>query len=975
MKKSVLIKIICLMIIIAVSAIGVILIIGFADGLESADALVISSGTSAAVYNGEELTDSSWKLISGELEEGDRLDVTVSGTQTNVGVSENHVSARVLDRYDNDVTRKYTVKYKPGTLTVQPRSITVTADSDMKAYDGTPLTSPGYDVTAPLPMLDGHVVLATVEGSITEVGNTDNRVAKVTVTNARGQDVSRNYSITAVSGKLIVYSVDAIVIESGSFAAPYTGEAIRNTEWHMTSGALKPGDTLTVDVTGSQTEVGTSLNTIVAKITNAEGKDVTSTYEIVLKPGELRVIKQKVTITSFDDEKVYDGAPLIRDGYEISPEGIENRFIFEIKIVGSQTEIGISKNTIECTVRDGFKNDITANFDIELIEGELVVTDENGNAGGGEGGGGGAGGSGGDGDKEDDGSEGGSGSLNMGGGLGGGGGNNGNEVFFTLFGLEKDSVYLRMKSFGDFNGKDTWSEASEYGILTEDMLSPYYITALALDNSGLSPTTLSITPNGGVFALPYYTIGGGFEPQHSDVNQIGYAASQYNVSYFNWDATSGIVLPKRYREYEEAYRKHVYLNYLNIDSDTEKYMLGIIDERGFTAKDPDIINKVASFIKSSAKYNLQYDTEMDNADNMVIAFLSEYKEGVCRHYASAATLLFRTLGIPARYTIGFAGAVEANTETTVTAENYHAWVEVYVNGIGWINVEVTPGGSGGGMGSDQPIRLDITPVYTGDYYDFKKYTETTPLRPKEEVVGFAALEREGYTYSVKVSGEIYELGIVKTGIEDFKIYDPFGNLVYDLATGMGGDKFVINYNSGQLQLYYSVLTFSSSGFNKTYDGIAYEVTGESCTFVSGELIEGYSYEIKDGAVLVNAERAPASFKVVIRDGFDVVRNDYYRIVYDYGEVVISAREITVKAQDASKPYDGTELVCSELVYDELALADGDNIDSYTVTGSQTNVGKSSNVITKITIKNKDGTDVTANYVIKTVEGTLHVTIP
>ena len=45
---------------------------------------------------------------------------------------------------------------------------------------------------------------------------------------------------------------------------------------------------------------------------------------------------------------------------------------------------------------------------------------------------------------------------------------------------------------------------------------------------------------------------------------------------------------------------------------------------------------------------------LDEEANIVTAFLSDrYTEGVCRHYASAATMIFRALKIPARYTIGY----------------------------------------------------------------------------------------------------------------------------------------------------------------------------------------------------------------------------------------------------------------------------------------------------------------------------------
>ena len=72
---------------------------------------------------------------------------------------------------------------------------------------------------------------------------------------------------------------------------------------------------------------------------------------------------------------------------------------------------------------------------------------------------------------------------------------------------------------------------------------------------------------------------------------------------------------------------------------------------------------------------------------VVDGVLETYKEGICQHYASSATVLFRALGIPARYTIGYTTHATANEWVEVTTENAHAWVEVYIDGVGWIYSE------------------------------------------------------------------------------------------------------------------------------------------------------------------------------------------------------------------------------------------------------------------------------------------------
>lgn len=103
-------------------------------------------------------------------------------------------------------------------------------------------------------------------------------------------------------------------------------------------------------------------------------------------------------------------------------------------------------------------------------------------------------------------------------------------------------------------------------------------------------------------------------------------------------------------------------------------------------------------------------------EDFVTYFLDTQKEGYCAHFASAAALLFRSYGIPARYVEGYiisqaaisdrASATEYAYDDFFTGENIlgnsnvveveindgdaHAWVEVFVDGFGWIPVDATP---------------------------------------------------------------------------------------------------------------------------------------------------------------------------------------------------------------------------------------------------------------------------------------------
>lgn len=93
--------------------------------------------------------------------------------------------------------------------------------------------------------------------------------------------------------------------------------------------------------------------------------------------------------------------------------------------------------------------------------------------------------------------------------------------------------------------------------------------------------------------------------------------------------------------------------------------------------------------------SLVIDESLDAVEN----FLTVTKQGYCVQFASALCLLLREQGIPARYVEGY--VVDGQTrdrdfretvyEGTVKDYNFHSWVEVWFDGIGWVQYEATPG--------------------------------------------------------------------------------------------------------------------------------------------------------------------------------------------------------------------------------------------------------------------------------------------
>ena len=108
---------------------------------------------------------------------------------------------------------------------------------------------------------------------------------------------------------------------------------------------------------------------------------------------------------------------------------------------------------------------------------------------------------------------------------------------------------------------------------------------------------------------------------------------------------------------------------------------------------------ILSVLQSSAVYTRTPGLFPLNEDP-VEYFLFEGQAGYCQHFASAAVLMYRLYGIPARYATGYAVSPSDFTRqedgsylAVVTDESAHAWPEIFATDYGWVPIEVTPAGN------------------------------------------------------------------------------------------------------------------------------------------------------------------------------------------------------------------------------------------------------------------------------------------
>ena len=355
----------------------------------TAASATVTTGSAQKAYDGTPLTNSE-ASISG-LVNGETASVTATGSITNVGSTANTYSIR----WGSADSGNYSVSEDLGTLrvTAPVATVTLTAASAEKTYDGTPLTDSTFTVEG-LPA--GYTATATVSGSQTDAGSSDNTVTSFKIYNASGTDVTGQFKeVTTVKGTLTVYPAPAEV-STGSATKEYDGTPLNGSELPApeTPDSETPGSKLTgpgvsitgiasadegqvtVTATGSITDIGTAENTYSIDWGSAKS----SNYTLSENLGTLEVTANdtEITFTAGSGSKVYDGYELVNR--TVTVEGLPSGFSTVTETSGSQTDVGTSANTLAFyhITKDGAgegEADVTAYFtNIKTVDGTLEVT-------------------------------------------------------------------------------------------------------------------------------------------------------------------------------------------------------------------------------------------------------------------------------------------------------------------------------------------------------------------------------------------------------------------------------------------------------------------------------------------------------------------------------------------------------------------------------------------------------------------------
>ena len=183
--------------------------------------------------------------------------------------------------------------------------------------------------------------------------------------------------------------------------------------------------------------------------------------------------------------------------------------------------------------------------------------------------------------------------------------------------------------------------------------------------------------------------------------QEGYRFSYYQRSdiALRWEEMEARrYTAESYRRLQEHYREQALSVYTQVPSDTVPRLAQLCRDNP-----QEDLNSIIDFVRQTLADRIRYTTspgQIPYGQDPVEYTLFERGQGYCQHFASAAVLMLRLYGIPARYVSGYALSPSDFEEredggylASVTDASAHAWAEIFLEDYGWMPIEVTFGGS------------------------------------------------------------------------------------------------------------------------------------------------------------------------------------------------------------------------------------------------------------------------------------------
>ena len=341
--------------------------------------VTLTSESAAKVYDGTPLIRPDVTIGGDGFVNGEVSDVKAIGSALNVSDKDvrNEITFTQKTGYKAE---NYDIKYEPGTLRITPIvdevTITITEHSASLKYNGAEQSVTGYDTAIDNTLYKETDFTfsgdATAKG--TDFGSYPMNLKAEDFTNKNKNFANVVFEI--VDGQFEITKRDVELI-SGSDEKVYDGTPLTKNHILIAGDQFVPGEGADYDVTGSQTNAGSSDNEFTYRL-NSSTKAIN--YNIKTTPGTLKVTPVTdnviVTITEHSGSAKYDGTEKTVTGYDVAIDNelyTENDFTFSGNDVIKATDADI----YNMELKPSDFNNISHNFasvTFKIVDGTLNIS-------------------------------------------------------------------------------------------------------------------------------------------------------------------------------------------------------------------------------------------------------------------------------------------------------------------------------------------------------------------------------------------------------------------------------------------------------------------------------------------------------------------------------------------------------------------------------------------------------------------------
>lgn len=345
---------------------------------ETKAAVTVTAKSDTVTYDGTQHSVSG--VDTTGLPEGYNIEYTASASGTDAGTYTASVtgSGRITDADGNDVTSKFTVTTANGTLTINPKAVTVTLNAQDKVYDGNTTASGTLSVS-------GAVNGETVTAAATSITFSDKNVGSGKEVTASGITLSGtnagNYTLTYTTATATAaITPKALTVTVTATDRTYNGTNIVNVTTGDLVGVIS-GDTVSISdppITGTMNDpnagTGKDVDVGTLTLTGADAGNYTLTQPAVT----VTISKAPVTITVDNKSKPYGDPDPTFTGTVVGTVNADDTAALSVQY--KRADGDVDKENVDDNITITATYTANSNYSVTVNDGKLTIVAANSNS-------------------------------------------------------------------------------------------------------------------------------------------------------------------------------------------------------------------------------------------------------------------------------------------------------------------------------------------------------------------------------------------------------------------------------------------------------------------------------------------------------------------------------------------------------------------------------------------------------------------